>query len=231
TCQRSSAFAQPSRRHQMNRHVETPLRHGIAICGTLVLGTALMLSADASRDSKWSEWSTPVNLGAGINTPFVDSSPAISQDGLTLYFNSNRPGVPPDAFGDGDLYVAKRERADLPFNAPVNLGDRINTAGFEGFPALSRNEHHLFFARSPGDIWMSYRKDVHYDFGDSGWETPVPLGPGVNTSNLEQGPSYFENRKRGCRSSSSTAFGPALPPSPRISTSTSPMPSAPRSSS
>jgi WD40-like Beta Propeller Repeat len=57
--------------------------------------TMLMPSANASRDSKWSEWSTPVNLVAGINTPFVDASPAISQDGLTLYFNSNRPGVLP----------------------------------------------------------------------------------------------------------------------------------------
>jgi Tol biopolymer transport system component len=174
----------------MNRHV-------IAMCGAFVLGTALMLSADASPDSEWSEWSTPVNLGAGINTPFSDGSPAISQDGLTLYFNSNRPGVPPDAFGDADLYVARRERVDLPWGAPANLGDTINTAGFEGFPALSRNEHHLFFVRSPGDIWISYRKDVHDDFGDSGWQTPVPLGPGVNTSNSEQGPSYFENRKRG----------------------------------
>ncbi len=34
------------------------------------------------------------------------------------------------------------------------------------------------------------------------WETtdgrlPVPLGPGVNTSDSEGGPAYFENRKRG----------------------------------
>jgi Tol biopolymer transport system component len=121
--------------------------------------TMLMPSANASRDSKWSEWSTPVNLGAGINTPFVDASPAISQDGLTLYFNSNRPGVPSDAFGDGDLYVARRERVDLPWDEPVNLGDKINTAVFEGFPALSRNEHHLFFVRSPGDISVSYRNE------------------------------------------------------------------------
>ena len=73
----------------------------------------------------------------------------------------------------------------------------INTASFEGFPALSRNEHHLFFVRTPGDIWVSYRKNVHDDLGDSGWESPVPLGPGVNTAASEQGPSYFENRKRG----------------------------------
>jgi hypothetical protein len=135
------------------------MRQLVAACGAVAMVTMLMPSANASRDSKWSEWSTPVNLGAGINTPFVDASPAISQDGLTLYFNSNRPGVPSDAFGDGDLYVARRERVDLPWDEPVNLGDKINTAVFEGFPALSRNEHHLFFVRSPGDISVSYRNE------------------------------------------------------------------------
>jgi len=184
-------------------------RHLMVFCGALALATALMPSADAWRDStssqKWSEWSIPQNLDAGINTPSVDASPVISRDGLTLYFVSNRPGllpgpgVPPEAvaFGDSDLYVATRESVDAPWDPPKNLMAMINTGGFEGFPAISRNEHHLFFVRSPGDIWVSYRKNVHDDLGDSGWEIPVPLGPGVNTSAPEQGPSYFENRKRG----------------------------------
>jgi WD40-like Beta Propeller Repeat len=184
-------------------------RHLIAICGALVLGAALMPSADASPDSKWSEWSTPEDLGAGINTPLVDAAPAISRDGLTLYFNSTRT----DPLGD--LYVAKRERVDFPWEEPVNLGATINTASFEGFPALSRNEHHLFFVRSPGDIWVSHRKNVHVDLGDSGWETAVPLGPGVNTSDAEQGPSYFENRRRGLPQlffHRAVSGGPGLPP-------------------
>jgi Tol biopolymer transport system component len=159
--------------------------------------TMLMPSATASRHSKWSEWSTPVNLGAGINTSLGEAAPAISRDGLTLYFVSGRPGVPPAAFGDADLYVARRESVDLPWDWPVNLGANINTAAFEGFPALSRNEHHLFFNRTSGDIWVSYRKNVHEDLGDGGWQPAVPLGPGVNTSDSEAGPGYFENRKRG----------------------------------
>ena len=157
----------------------------------------LMPPADASRDSKGSEWSAPVNLGAGINTLSSEAAPAISRDGLTLYFVSNRPGLPPDAYGDQDLYVARRESVDLPWDWPVNLGAKINTTAFEGFPALSRNEHHLFFFRAPGDIWVSYRKNVSDDLGDNGWQLPVPLGPAVNTSDSEGGPAYFENRKRG----------------------------------
>ena len=82
-------------------------RQLIAICAALSLGVAFMPSADASRNPKWSEWSPPVNLGPGINTSFVEASPVISEDGLTLYFNSNRDDP-------GDLYVAKRDRVDLP---------------------------------------------------------------------------------------------------------------------
>jgi hypothetical protein len=186
----------------MNRHI-------IALGLALAAVTALMPRVGASPDSKWSEWSIPENLGPRINTPFVEASPAISRDGLTLYFNSSRTDPM------GDLYVAKRERVDFPWEEPVNLGATINTASFEGFAALSRNEHHLFFVRSPGDIWVSYRKNVHVDLGDSGWETAVPLGPGVNTSAAEQGPSYFENRRRGLPQlffHRSVSSGPSLPP-------------------
>jgi hypothetical protein len=165
--------------------------------------TMLMPSTNASRHSKWSEWSAPVNLGAQINTSFSEAAPAISRDGLSLYFATGRPGVPPDAFGDSDLYVARRDSVHHPWDVPVNLGATINTATFEGFPALSRDEHHLFFnrtsgdIRAPGDIWVSYRKNVHHDLGDGGWQVPVPLGPGVNTADSDSGPAYFENRKQG----------------------------------
>ena len=76
------------------------MRQLVAACGAVAMVMMLMPPADASRDSKGSEWSAPVNLGSGINTSFSEAAPAISQDGLTLYFVSNRPGVPPDAFGD-----------------------------------------------------------------------------------------------------------------------------------
>lgn len=177
------------------------MRQLVAACGAVATVMMLMPPADASRDPNGSEWSAPVNLGAGINTLFSEAAPAISQDGLALYFVSNRPGVPPDAFGDQDLYVARRDSVHLPWDWPVNLGAKINTAAFEGFPALSRNEHHLFFTRNapggPGDIWVSYRKSVHDDLGDRGWQAPVPLGPGINTAAAEFTPAYFENRKWG----------------------------------
>ena len=60
----------------------------------------------STRASTLDPWSTPVNLGAVVNTTAFDGGPALSFDGTTLYFHSNRPG----GVGGNDLYVATRGR-------------------------------------------------------------------------------------------------------------------------
>jgi hypothetical protein len=47
-------------------------------------------------------WTTPVNLGADINTADDETCP--QSDGGDLYFRSTRPG----GYGQGDLYVSRR---------------------------------------------------------------------------------------------------------------------------
>lgn len=54
---------------------------------------------------RFSEWSAPVNLGTVVNTPFVDSDPFISRDGLSLYFVS---GQGRGGSGQRDVWVATR---------------------------------------------------------------------------------------------------------------------------
>ena len=50
-------------------------------------------------------WSTPVNLGAPINTPgSSDASATRTADGTSLYFESNRPG----GRGNSDIWLATR---------------------------------------------------------------------------------------------------------------------------
>jgi len=61
---------------------------------------------DSTRPSTLAPWSTPVNLGLRINTAFNEGAPALSCDGTTLYFYSNRPG----GFGMNDLYVTHRHQ-------------------------------------------------------------------------------------------------------------------------
>ncbi|MBI4521182.1 MAG: PD40 domain-containing protein [Gemmatimonadetes bacterium] len=156
--------------------------------GVVDPGAAKHGATASIASSRFSEWSAPENLGPTVNSPFVDFTPEISRDGLSLYFSSNRPG----GFGLTDLWVSRRSSVDDPWGAPVNLGPTINTSGTEGAPHLSRDGHQLFFASSrPGgfgsnDIWVSRRSDPRDDFG---WEPPANLGPQVNSSEFDAGPT------------------------------------------
>jgi len=55
-------------------------------------------------------WSLPVNLGPTVNSTAFDGAPALSFDGTTLYFFSERPG----GLGKRDLYVTTRTRLGGP---------------------------------------------------------------------------------------------------------------------
>lgn len=59
----------------------------------------------ATRDSTADPWSTPVNLGANVNSEASETRPSLSWDGTMLYFGSTRPG----GEGDSDHYVTTRE--------------------------------------------------------------------------------------------------------------------------
>ena len=147
----------------------------------------------ASAAPKYSDWQPATHLGCLVNSTGNDQGPAISKDGLSLYFSSDRPG----GVGGQDIWVARRASPDAPWDPPTNLGSPVNTTVTDGIPSLSRDAHWLFFNsnRQPGgfgdiDLWVSYRHHVHDDFA---WEEPVNLGPGVNTTKFDAGAGYFEN--------------------------------------
>jgi hypothetical protein len=164
-----------------------------------VLRTALALSlvssipiSPAAVAEKFSDWCPRISLGPVVNSPFSDGGPAISKDGLSLYFHSNRSG-------NFDIYVSQRPSKHDPWGLPRNLGPPINTPLVETVPALSSDGHWLFFNgfNRPGglggfDIWVSYRQNVHDDFA---WEPPINLGPGVNSTFNEVGASYFQSEE------------------------------------
>jgi len=151
---------------------------------------AISIAATLQAGSKFTDWSTPVNLGPAVNTSFSDSAPAVSKDGLSLYLTSVRPG----GLGEGDIWVSQRSSVDDPWASPVNV-PALNSPDTDQAPALSRDGHYLFFAtdRAGGvgglDIWVSRRENIHDDFD---WETPVPITE-INSSRNDAGPAYFEN--------------------------------------
>ncbi len=137
---------------------------------------------------KYSDWTTPVNLGPVVNSAFRDNTLTISKDELTIYFGSRRPG----GFGDFDIWVSQRATRDSSFGAPVNLGAVVNSTLADALVAFSRDGHMMFFSSArpggfagPGgpfvnffDVYVTERKHTHDDFG---WEAPVILGPDINT--------------------------------------------------
>jgi hypothetical protein len=155
------------------------------------LSTQTMAAANQDFEG-FSEWSSPVNLGPPLNTAAEESAPALSDDGLSLYFNRN-PNLPDD--NDEDLYVSRRSGPHEEWGDPAPLAT-VNTPSFhERNAALSRDGLLLFFSSNrPGglgglDLYLSRRMDRN---DDQGWSTPVNLGPAVNSAAADVGPAYVE---------------------------------------
>jgi outer membrane protein OmpA-like peptidoglycan-associated protein len=143
-------------------------------------------------------WSKPVNLGHKVNTKYSEKHPAISADGRTLFFTSNRPG----GLGDYDIWVSHKQ--DGIWGTPVNMGDSINSRGIEQSPFIHPDQQSLYFSSDgwtgmgQGDLFISRRKP------DKSWSKPENLGYPINTHNEEIGMivnamgdrAYFSSNRR-----------------------------------
>src|SRR5438552_17247945 len=138
----------------------------------LALGSVLLAAPSFLAAQGFSEWSPPVNLGPTVNSGFIDAGPALSKDGLSLYFNSNRPG----GFGGNDIWVSQRASREDAWGEPVNLGPTINTASNEDVTSFSRDGHTMYFISDrPAsfglrDLYIPRRANTHNDFR---WEEAV----------------------------------------------------------
>ena len=92
-------------------------------------------------------WAVPKNIGI-LSDSVVAAHPALSPDGLTLYFVSDIAG----GFGKKDIWKVTKEKGGGTWSKPVNLGPDINTPGDELFPYV-REDGTLYFS-SDGLIGM-----------------------------------------------------------------------------
>ncbi len=123
-----------------------------------------------------SDWSSPENLGATINSRYYESQPALSADGRQLYFISDRPG------GKGHRDIWRSELGpDGNWAEPVNLGAPVNTSLNEASPFIHPNGQSLFFA-SDGHVGMGGYDLFVADHGSAGWSAPANLGYPINNS-------------------------------------------------
>jgi len=157
----------------------------------------LLLLAGVASTQEFGPWSQSVNLGPTINSVADDMHPAISKDGLSLYFTSNRLG----GAGGLDLWVSQRDSVDSPWQPPQNL-TMLNTQFDEHAANLTMDGHWLFFySTRPGgcngghsaELWASHR---HNKRDDLAWEPPINLGCTLNVPGADEGaPAYWRDEE------------------------------------
>lgn len=132
----------------------------------------------------WIDAPKPMDFCTGNS---VYTHPAISTDGKTIIFASDKTG----SLGGMDLFITRKEGEK--WSAPENLGKSINTKTNELFPFLD-SENNLFFSSDghPGfggyDIYMC-------KFNGKIWEKPVNLSKQINSLNDDV--AFTLNRKNG----------------------------------
>ena len=160
----------------------------------------------STREHKKDPWGSPQNLGPNINTrPTLftndglpingrENLPTLSRDGLRLYFSSNRPRPLPGGgvTTDFDMWVSERtdRRDPLGWQAPVNLGSGVNTAGAELGPAPFEDHSTqtftlYFYAIRPGtgrDLFTSTLDE------NGSFTAAVPISE-LNTTSDDEQPS------------------------------------------
>lgn len=124
-----------------------------------------------------------------INTPFNEGSGCLSEDGKQLFFARCNS---PDSYGSCDIFMAEL-RADSTWDNMKNLGQAINSTGWDSQPSLSHSGDTLFFASDRlGGFGYS---DIYYSTKDKSgnWQKALNLGPIVNTRGFEVSP-FFHHR-------------------------------------
>ncbi len=149
--------------------------------------TGVGLSKSTYEDGKWN---TPVNEKVpGVNpvNEFYSFYVTPEEDIMFISMQDNF------SKGKNDLYVVLKDEQGS-WNVPVNLGDRINTAGDEISPYLSPDRQRLYFATDGRagmggyDIFYSDRQDE----GWTNWSVPVNLS-GVNSGDFDAYFSLYED--------------------------------------
>lgn len=130
----------------------------------------------------------------------VVAHPAISHDGLTLYFVSNIAG----GHGGYDLWKMTRASASDNFGEPVNLGPAINTPGDEMFP-YAHPDGTLYFSSNghPGmgglDLFKAVQKNGAWQVENMRYPMNSPADDFGIVFEKDREAGYFSSRRKGGR--------------------------------
>lgn len=140
------------------------------------------------RDSIESDWSEPTRLPDELNSTSNDGGPCLSADGLTIVFDSERPG------GEGrtDIWISSRESTESDWNPPLNPGPLVNCSNRDCGGTLSPDGNAIIFFSERRvltlcDLWITTRSGR-----DGEWQPAVRLSAPVNSLRKECGPELFD---------------------------------------
>lgn len=103
------------------------------------------------------EWTMPRNLGPAINTRGYELAPYLSADKKRLYFSSNGH----KGMGDADIFYADRLYNSWDtWSAPRNLGEKLNSKGFDAYFSIYGDSLAYFTSNRGGGPADIYRVKV-----------------------------------------------------------------------
>ena len=130
-------------------------------------------------ESEWvnGRWSKIRKLGRNINTKYWESGGALSPDGKTFYFSSNRK----DGYGELDIYVSELDDKDN-WGPARNLGPEVNSPFHDDSPIPGNDRKSLYFS-SQGHYNMGGFDLFVSTLNDEGkWSLPINLGYPINST-------------------------------------------------
>jgi Tol biopolymer transport system component len=112
----------------------------------------------ARRATQNAPWGKAVNLGPVVNSPQCEGYPSLSPDGLLLLFTDNvsNAGRRPGGYGGMDVWTTRRTSLSAPWQAPVNLGPKINSSSTDGWAHLSPDGRTLYLNANRNG-WGNYQ--------------------------------------------------------------------------
>lgn len=133
---------------------------------------------------------------SSVNSPYVEHSPMISNDGNTLYFTSRRPTEDhkdKDEYGRyyENIFVSKKDENGI-WQDAENIGNYINSNDNNATVGLSPDNHeiYIYYGReNGGDIYVS-------SFNDSVWSKPEALPEPINSRYQETAISFSPNKDK-----------------------------------
>ncbi|MGW8317008.1 MAG: PorE family type IX secretion system protein, partial [Bacteroidales bacterium] len=147
------------------------------------------------------DWSDPVVEFDQFGDSITTAHPAISPDGLTLYFVSDMPG----GLGEKDIWKVTRDSEESPWGDPVNMGEQINTPGNELYPYV----HHdgtLYFS-SDSRVGLGGLDIYKATVDETGSWRLENMKPPINSSEDDFGIAFEAEAERGFFSSSRKGRG------------------------